>query len=886
MAVDTTQSWQEHTSDGSTAYFSFNFNYDTTRPGTIAVGKRTADNTYSVVDASDYELIPNASGDGGQIRFIQNPSGNQVIDDIPPAGTIVRIERISVDTSSATWQIGLDMSELVNLFDRLFRLVQENKGGFDNVIKTFETQHDVSLYEMLATHDNRLFFWDNTNKTITPTDFPKEDVVRCVNGLFFRVSVNQSGIKYLEWSENGSSDWKGIDISSVNALAQDAHDIATQATNAINTHIADTNNPHSVTKAQVGLGNVDNTSDANKPISTATQTALNAKQDTISDLATIRAGASKGATAVQPGDLATVATSGSYNDLSNKPTIGDGTITIKQSGTIKGTFTTNQTGNTEIDLDAGGTGAVSSVNGQTGTVVLTASDVGAATSAQGAKADTAVQPGDLATVATSGAYSDLIGTPTIPAAQVNSDWNANSGVAQILNKPTIPTVNNSTITITQGGTTKGSFTLNQATGDTIALDAGGGGYRPDLFDWKWADHELNDVQWLRADTFSWQSGEAYEAAYDHLVDDITTTTLLPYVTLNGNNYYRTPSFDEPGQNHPYAYVYDNHSGTIDIKYSDFSTGALSETYWPSATATTGGIVANDGGQEYIPAKQYETISGVTIGYYVTSDGHKIVDAADENLVAAIYTATGVAWYYILDTTNQRFKLPRAKNFTGSVIGNGMTLGLTDGSETFGLMNSSNTTISTAGASYLYGKNVGTEYQAPQQSSNKSFGVTTDSTKSGIIAERDTTDQYKYLYFYVGNFTQEAIENTAGLNASLFNGKADTDLGNVSAGIDFVVESQLPTSGNNYTWYRKYKSGWVEQGGIVLDSESGNYTVNLPVAMADTNYDIQLTCKQDANGALAYYMNQTTTSFVREATNRVGTTAGRETKWRVEGMASN
>lgn len=39
----------------------------------------------------------------------------------------------------------------------------------------------------------------------------------------------------------------------------------------------------------------------------------------------------------------------------------------------------------------------------------------------------------------------------------------------------IPTVNDATITITQGGVTKGSFTLNQATGDTIALDAGGGG---------------------------------------------------------------------------------------------------------------------------------------------------------------------------------------------------------------------------------------------------------------------------------------------------------------------------------------------------------------------------------------------------------------------------
>lgn len=42
-------------------------------------------------------------------------------------------------------------------------------------------------------------------------------------------------------------------------------------------HLANTNNPHSVTKSQVGLGNVDDTSDADKPISTATKTALDGK---------------------------------------------------------------------------------------------------------------------------------------------------------------------------------------------------------------------------------------------------------------------------------------------------------------------------------------------------------------------------------------------------------------------------------------------------------------------------------------------------------------------------------------------------------------------------------------------------------------------------------
>lgn len=45
----------------------------------------------------------------------------------------------------------------------------------------------------------------------------------------------------------------------------------------LETHINNKSNPHKVTKEQVGLGNVDNTSDANKPISNATQTALNGK---------------------------------------------------------------------------------------------------------------------------------------------------------------------------------------------------------------------------------------------------------------------------------------------------------------------------------------------------------------------------------------------------------------------------------------------------------------------------------------------------------------------------------------------------------------------------------------------------------------------------------
>ncbi len=54
--------------------------------------------------------------------------------------------------------------------------------------------------------------------------------------------------------------------------------------------------------------------------------------------------------------------------------------------------------------------------------------------------------------------------------------------------------------------------------------------------------------------------------------------------------------------------------------------------------------------------------------------------------------------------------------------------------------------------------------------------------------------------------------------------------------DWVVESQLPTAENNYTWYRKYKSGWVEQGGAFTASTGGTrLSIIYPVPMANTNY---------------------------------------------------
>ena len=55
-------------------------------------------------------------------------------------------------------------------------------------------------------------------------------------------------------------------------------------------------------------------------------------------------------------------------------------------------------------------------------------------------------------------------------------------------------------------------------------------------------------------------------------------------------------------------------------------------------------------------------------------------------------------------------------------------------------------------------------------------------------------------------------------------------------IDTIVDFQIPTANNNYTWFRKYASGWVEQGGVQIgNSTYGKATVILPVEMADNTY---------------------------------------------------
>lgn len=350
-------------------------------------------------------------------------------------------------------------------------------------------------------------------------------------------------------------------------------------------------------------------------------------------------------------------------------------------------------------------------------------------------------------------------------------------------------------------------------------------YQPNLLDFKWADHLLNDIQWLRADTFSWQDGSVYEAVYNHLYTEFMTA-----ITAQGN-----------------------------VPYT-------------------------------------ETIGGITISYYLAEDGHKICPASEESDLSSLFETVGVAWYYLLDTANQRFKLPRTKfgfqgrHTTQTAVGSYIAPGLPNVTGTATFINSDDIDQSTypdVGALFF------SNYSSNTITSKTSGGpakrdLRFDASRSNNIYGASSTVQAPatemYLYFYVGTFTQEAVVNTAGIAAEQLN-----DLN-----AHKVVAFQAPTSENNYTWYRKYADGWVEQGGhdtttrTTSAAQSAQTIITFPVTFADTSYTFNATVNGTYCGIqeTAGYTRTTTTLKVDILANYPNNTyTSKGFDWSACGMAA-
>ena len=149
-----------------------------------------------------------------------------------------------------------------------------------------------------------------------------------------------------------------------------------------------------ITKTMVNLSNVDNTSDADKPISTATQAALDAKQDTIAD-----------------GDLTIAKTSGLQTALDSKQdTIADGDLTIAKTSGLQAALDSKQDTITDGDLTITNTsGLQTALDAKQDTIGdgdLTIAKTSGLQTALDAKQDN-IADGDLTIAKTSGLQAGL-----------------------------------------------------------------------------------------------------------------------------------------------------------------------------------------------------------------------------------------------------------------------------------------------------------------------------------------------------------------------------------------------------------------------------------------------------------------------------------------------
>lgn len=173
----------------------------------------------------------------------------------------------------------------------------------------------------------------------------------------------------------------------------------------------------------------------------------------------------------------------------------------------------------------------------------------------------------------------------------------------------------------------------------------------------------------------------------------------------------------------------------------------------------------------------------------------------EGLSVKLSTETYTDYDFVLNTSDETFRLPlKTKLASGkSVIGNGMTLGLTDGTNNAGTYFIANDVGLTVRAN-LYGSSVGNTASGTSFTSSKSVGITTDPTKSGL----ELSDSGLYLYFYVGETVQNANLIDAGRINEQLSGLVEVG-GSLGMPSNKYVNLTLGASGDSYT---APANGWL------------------------------------------------------------------------------
>lgn len=483
-------------------------------------------------------------------------------------------------------------------------------------------------------------------------------------------------------------------------------------------------------KSNVGLSNVDNTSDLSKPISTATQTALNNKENSFSKNTAFNKNFGTTSGTVKEGDwqptwsevtgkptFSDVAVSGDYEDLSNKPenlsdfnndegfatelwvqsqgfltsapptnlgsSVSGNNVTITSStgtsttfavpnttytaGTLPilntGTSTTNQIWNAKV-LNDWLTGKNYLVTELDPTVPIWVKNI---TQTNITNWNNKLSSGDNVSelVNDAGYLTSYAETdPTVPshvkaittanitqwnAAQENvqSDWNATTGDALILNKPTIPT-NNNQLTNGAGYITSSALSGYVQNSRTLTIN----GQTFDLSaDRTWTIPNDNTITRLRGTaTGTYQSGDLTLLAGTNTTitqsgsnitinstDNNTTYSAGTGLSLSGTTFNNTaPNITQALSISGNNLTLSNGGGTVAIPNTTYTNMTLSELN--AGTVTTGRIIAAKTLNDWLNAKGFTTNAGT-----VTSVGLQNIAAANPafTILSSPVTGSGI-----------------------------------------------------------------------------------------------------------------------------------------------------------------------------------------------------------------------------------------------------
>ena len=230
-------------------------------------------------------------------------------------------------------------------------------------------------------------------------------------------------------------------------------------------------------------------------------------------------------------------------------------------------------------------------------------------------------------------------------------------------------------------------------------------------------------------------------------------------------------------------------------------------------------------------------------------------------------------YYVVDEVAGSLRLPKLVNYlkmansTDGVTQAQAGLPNITGSISFDVWSNAS-----SGCFYDNGGNKrgGTGNDGGSKGSNKTFDASRSSSvygKSNTVTPAHTT---LYPWIYAFNSAVSASEAQAAEFTGALSGKANTDLSNVADNIDYVAESYSDESGN---WYRVYRSGWLEQGGI--KAKASGATISLLKAFSNTNYNVHWQVEEagSTNPAGVTFLganNKSTTSFVSEGPDYANT----------------